>query len=159
MDDAPRPGVASASGGPFREGELALLISRKGRRHLLQLDAAKLFETHTGILPHHTIWIRIFENLKYVVIDELHHYRGVFGSHLANVMRRLKRICAFYGSHPQFICCSATIANPKEMAEKIIEKPVELIDDNGAPRGERHFLFYNPPVDHADLAIRRPAVK
>ena len=90
---------------------------------------------HTGILPHHTIWIRLFENLKYVVIDELHHYRGVFGSHLANVMRRLKRICAFYGSDPQFICCSATIANPKEMAEKIIEKPVELIDDNAAASG------------------------
>lgn len=114
---------------------------------------------HAGILPHHTIWIRLFENLKYVVIDELHHYRGVFGSHLANVIRRLKRICAFYGSDPQFICCSATIANPKEMAESIIEKPVELIDKNGAPSGERHFLFYNPPVVNADLGIRKSAVK
>lgn len=88
---------------------------------------------HAGILPHHTIWIRLFENLEYIVIDELHHYRGVFGSHLANVLRRLKRICKFYGSDPQFICCSATIENPKEMAEKVIEKPVTLIDDNGAP--------------------------
>lgn len=114
---------------------------------------------HAGILPHHTIWIRLFENLEYIVIDELHHYRGVFGSHLANVIRRLKRICAFYGSNPLFICCSATIANPKEMAEKIIEKPVHLVDDNGAPMGERHFLFYNPPVVNAELGIRRSAVK
>ncbi len=114
---------------------------------------------HTGILPHHTIWIRLFENLRYVVIDEVHHYRGVFGSHLANVLRRLKRICAFYGSDPQFICCSATIANPKEMAERIVEKPVTLVDDNGAPAGEKHFLFYNPPVVNRELGIRRSSVK
>ena len=99
---------------------------------------------HAGILPHHTIWIRLFENLRYVVIDEIHQYRGVFGSHLANVIRRLKRICAFYGSSPQFICCSATIANPRELAEKLVEMPVELVDNNGAPSGEKHFLFYNP---------------
>lgn len=114
---------------------------------------------HTGILPHHTKWLRLFENLRYVVIDELHHYRGVFGSHLANVIRRLKRICAFYGSEPQFICCSATIRNPQEMAERIIEAPVRLIDKNGAPQGERHFLFYNPPVVNAELGIRRSSVK
>ena len=114
---------------------------------------------HAGILPHHTIWIRLFENLEYIVIDELHHYRGVFGSHLANVIRRLKRICAFYGSNPQFICCSATIANPKEMAEKVIEAPVTLVDNNGAPAGEKHFLFYNPPVVNAELGIRKSAVK
>ncbi len=114
---------------------------------------------HTGILPHHTIWIRLFENLEFVVIDELHHYRGVFGSHLANIIRRLKRICAFYGSSPQFICCSATIANPKEMAEKITESPMCLVDDNGAPSGERHFLFYNPPVVNAELGIRASSVK
>lgn len=114
---------------------------------------------HAGILPHHTLWIRLFENLEFIVIDELHHYRGVFGSHLANVVRRLKRICAFYGSDPQFICCSATIANPDEIAEKIIEKPVRLINDNGAPAGERHFLFYNPPVVNAELGIRKSSVK
>ncbi len=114
---------------------------------------------HTGILPHHTIWIRLFENLEYIVIDEIHHYRGVFGSHLANVLRRLKRICTFYGSHPKFICCSATIANPKEMTERIIEEPVQLIDNNGAPTGEKHFLFYNPPVVNAELGIRRSSVK
>lgn len=114
---------------------------------------------HAGILPHHTIWMRLFENLEYIVIDELHHYRGVFGSHLANVLRRLKRICAFYGSKPQFICCSATIANPKEMAERIIEEPVSLVSENGAPAGEKHFLFYNPPVVNAELGIRESAVK
>ena len=114
---------------------------------------------HSGILPHHTIWIRLFENLEFVVIDEIHHYRGVFGSHLANVVRRLKRICAFYGANPKFICCSATIANPKEMAEKIIEAPVHLVDDNGAPAGEKHFLFYNPPVVNAELGIRASSVK
>jgi DEAD/DEAH box helicase domain-containing protein len=114
---------------------------------------------HSGILPHHTIWIRLFENLEFVVIDEIHHYRGVFGSHLANVIRRLKRICAFYGSHPKFICCSATIANPQEIAERIIEQPVTLIDNNGAPAGEKHFLFYNPPVVDAELGIRKSSVK
>lgn len=114
---------------------------------------------HSGILPHHTIWIRLFENLEFVVIDELHHYRGVFGSHLANVIRRLKRICEFYGSSPKFICCSATIANPKELAEKVIAEPVTLISNNGAPHGERHFLFYNPPVVNAELGIRKSVVK
>jgi DEAD/DEAH box helicase domain-containing protein len=114
---------------------------------------------HTGILPHHTLWIRLFENLEFVVIDEIHHYRGVFGSHLANVVRRLKRICAFYGSDPRFICCSATINNPREIAERIVEKPIQLIDNNGAPAGERHFLFFNPPVVNAELGIRKSAIK
>ncbi len=113
---------------------------------------------HTGILPHHTNWIRLFENIEYIVIDEVHHYRGVFGSHLANVLRRLKRICAFYGSNPKFICCSATIANPKELAEQIIEEPVELVNNNGAPAGEKHFLFYNPPVVNAELGVRKSSV-
>lgn len=114
---------------------------------------------HTGILPHHTIWMKLFENLKYVVIDEIHHYRGTFGSHLANVLRRLKRICAFYGADPQYICCSATINNPRELAERIVERSFRLVDDNGAPRGERHFLFYNPPVVNAELGIRQSSVK
>jgi DEAD/DEAH box helicase domain-containing protein len=113
---------------------------------------------HQGILPHHTLWIKLFENLKFVVLDEIHAYRGVFGSHLANLIRRLKRICRFYGSDPQFICSSATIANPKELAEALIEEPVELIDRNGAPRGEKHFLFYNPPVVHRELGLRRSVV-
>jgi DEAD/DEAH box helicase domain-containing protein len=110
---------------------------------------------HTGILPHHTRWIKLFENLKFVVIDEIHHYRGVFGSHLANVIRRLKRVCRFYGSDPQFICCSATIANPEELAKKIIEEELVLIDNNGAPSGEKHFILYNPPVINKELGIRK----
>lgn len=114
---------------------------------------------HAGILPHHTKWIKLFENLKYVVIDEIHHYRGIFGSHLANVIRRLQRICRFYGSDPIFISCSATIANPEELAEKIIGRRVNLIDDNGAPSGEKHFILYNPPVVNKQLGIRKSALK
>ena len=114
---------------------------------------------HQGILPHHTKWVKLFENLKYVVIDEVHSYRGVFGSHLANLIRRLKRICDFYGARPQFIGCSATIANPRELFEKLIEEEAVLVDNNGAPRGEKHFIFYNPPVVNAELGIRKSAVK
>ena len=113
---------------------------------------------HQGILPHHAKWIKLFENLKYVVIDEIHAYRGVFGSNLANVIRRLKRICAFYGSDPVFICCSATIKNPKELAERMIGKPVELIHENGAPAGERNVVFYNPPVVNEQLGIRAGSI-
>ncbi|MBK7141202.1 MAG: DEAD/DEAH box helicase [bacterium] len=113
---------------------------------------------HAGILPHHTKWIKLFENLKYVVIDEIHNYRGIFGSHLANVIKRLKRICAFYGSNPQFICCSATIANPAELTARIIGRRPTLIDNNGAPTGEKHFLIYNPPVVNKQLGIRRSSI-
>ncbi len=110
---------------------------------------------HSGLLPHHTRWARFFEHLQFIVIDELHTYRGVFGSHLANVLRRLKRIAAFYGSKPQFVCCSATIANPKELAQNLTEELFALVDDNGAPSGEKHFVFYNPPVVNQQLGIRR----
>ena len=110
---------------------------------------------HTGILPHHTKWERLFENLRYVVIDELHTYRGVFGSHLANVLRRLKRIARFYGARPQFITTSATIANPEELAGRILEEDVTLVDENGAPAGEKYFVLYNPPVVNPQLGIRR----
>ena len=110
---------------------------------------------HTGILPHHTRWTRLFENLRYIVIDELHTYRGVFGSHLCNVLRRLQRIARFYGSKPQFICCSATIANPGELASRLIEDDVEVLAENGAPAAEKTFVFYNPPVVNRALGIRR----
>lgn len=113
---------------------------------------------HQGILPHHTRWIKLFENLRYVVIDELHQYRGVFGSHMANLLRRLKRICRHYGSRPQFIFCSATIANPRELAERLLEEPVELVDKNGAPSGEKHFILYNPPVINRQLGLRKSVV-
>ena len=113
---------------------------------------------HQGILPHHAKWVKLFENLRYVVIDEIHAYRGVFGSNLANVIRRLKRICAFYGSEPTFICCSATIRNPKELAETMTGCEMRLIDQNGAPAGERHVIFYNPPVINAQLGIRAGSI-
>jgi DEAD/DEAH box helicase domain-containing protein len=110
---------------------------------------------HTGVLPHHTLWASFLRGLQFVVIDEMHAYRGVFGSHVANVLRRLKRIARFYGSSPQFILTSATIANPIELAEQLIEEPVVLVDDDGAARGARHFLIYNPPVVNRDLGLRR----
>jgi DEAD/DEAH box helicase domain-containing protein len=110
---------------------------------------------HTGILPHHTKWTRLFENLRYIVLDELHTYRGVFGSHLANVLRRIARIATFYGSRPQFICCSATIANPGELAGQLIERTVATIEENGAPAAEKLFVFYNPPMINKNLGIRR----
>src|SRR5438067_2081578 len=110
---------------------------------------------HSGILPHHPRWAKLFENLRYVVIDELHAYRGVFGSHLCNVLRRLRRICRHYGSNPVFLCSSATIANPRELAERLTEQPFELVDRSGAPRGEKFFLFVNPPVVNHQLGIRR----
>jgi DEAD/DEAH box helicase domain-containing protein len=110
---------------------------------------------HTGILPHHTKWTRVFENLRYIVLDELHTYRGVFGSHLANVLRRLARIAEFYGSKPQFICCSATIANPGELATQLIAEPVQVVEENGAPAAEKLFVFYNPPMVNRNLGIRR----
>lgn len=113
---------------------------------------------HSGILPHHTKWVKLFENLRYIVIDEIHTYRGVFGSNLANVLRRLIRLCDFYGSNPRFILCSATIANPKELAETLTGRPVTLIDENGAPMGEKHFVFYNPPVINRQLGIRKGCV-
>ncbi len=113
---------------------------------------------HSGILPHHTKWVSLFENLRYVVIDEIHTYRGVFGSHVTNVLRRLRRVCEFYGSKPQFVCCSATIANPRELAEKLLELPVTLVHRNGAPAGEKHFVIYNPPVVNKELGIRRSAI-
>lgn len=113
---------------------------------------------HSAILPHHTKWVKLFENVRYIVIDELHAYRGVFGSHVANVIRRLKRICRFYGSSPQFICASATIENPGEHAERLIGEQVTLVNNNGAPAGEKHFVFYNPPVVNKQLGIRRSSV-
>ncbi|MEZ4711861.1 MAG: DEAD/DEAH box helicase [Caldilineaceae bacterium] len=112
---------------------------------------------HSGILPYHTGWAEFFGGLRYVVIDELHTYRGVFGSHVANVLRRLQRICAFYGSHPQFICTSATIANPQQLAQRLLEQPVHLINRSGAPSGEKHVILYNPPVYDAERGLRRSA--
>lgn len=113
---------------------------------------------HAGVLPNHPKWIKFWENLRYVVVDEMHSYRGIFGSHVTNVIRRLKRVAAFYGSAPQFICSSATIGNPKELAEQVIGLPMTLVDENGAPRGEKHFILYNPPLVDPVQGIRRGVV-
>src|SRR5215207_3308546 len=113
---------------------------------------------HTGILPHHTNWSDFFTHLRFVVIDETHTYRGVFGSHVANVLRRLKRVANFYGAKPQFILASATIGNPRELAEHLIEEPVHLIDNDGSARGPRHFLIYNPPITDPSLGLRKSSL-
>ncbi|MQA28804.1 MAG: DEAD/DEAH box helicase [Luteitalea sp.] len=124
----------------------------RGRAHLILSNPDML---HSGILPHHPRWAKLFENLRYVVIDELHAYRGVFGSHLCNVLRRLRRVCRHYGSSPVFLCSSATIANPTELAERLVEQPFEIVGASGAPRGEKYFVFVNPPVVNHQLGIRR----
>ena len=113
---------------------------------------------HGAILPNHTKWTRLFEDIKYVVIDELHHYGGVFGCHLANVLRRLMRICAFYGAKPQYICCSATIANPRELAYRVTGRTTRVIDNNGAPSAKKYIVFYNPPVVNRELGIRKSSL-
>jgi DEAD/DEAH box helicase domain-containing protein len=113
---------------------------------------------HAGILPHHTLWADFFRALQFVVVDEMHNYRGVFGSHVANVLRRLKRVARFYGASPQFILTSATIANPVELAERLIEAPVALVDEDGSASGTKHFLLYNPPVVNQEIGLRRSAL-
>jgi DEAD/DEAH box helicase domain-containing protein len=113
---------------------------------------------HTGILPHHTNWADFFRNLKVVVIDEMHTYRGVFGSHVANVLRRLKRVAAHYGASPQFILTSATIGNPQVLAERLIEAAVTLVDRDGSSRGPRYFLVYNPPVIDESIGLRKSSL-
>ncbi len=128
-------------------------IRRKARIVLTNPDML-----HTALLPHHPKWISLFQNLRYVVVDELHTYRGIFGSHVANVFRRLKRIARFYNSEIQFICTSATIANPRELSEKLVGEPVELVDRNGAPRSGKDLIFYNPPIVNRDLGLRRSAL-
>jgi DEAD/DEAH box helicase domain-containing protein len=114
---------------------------------------------HSGILPNHVKWTDLFQGLRYVVVDELHAYRGVFGSHVANVFRRLRRIARHYGSDPVFLASSATIANPAEHAQRLLGVPVEVVDRSGAPRGERHFALYNPPVVNRDLGLRANALE
>jgi DEAD/DEAH box helicase domain-containing protein len=127
----------------------------RARAHIVVTNPDML---HKGILPHHTKWVKLFENLRYVVIDELHSHRGVYGSHVANIMRRLARLCRFYGSDPQFLCSSATIGNPKELAEILTEREMTLVERSGAPRGERYFAIYNPPVVNRQLGIRKSAL-
>ena len=145
---APQIGVFTYDGDTPSDARRAI----RGKAHVVLSNPDML---HSGILPHHPRWAKLFENLKFVVVDELHAYRGVFGSHLANILRRLQRVCRHYGSDPVFICSSATIANPRELAEGLTGRAFELIDRSGAPRGEKFFLFVNPPVVNAQLGIRR----
>ena len=145
---APEIGVFTYDGDTPSDARRAI----RGKAHVVLSNPDML---HSGILPHHPRWAKLFENLRFVVVDELHAYRGVFGSHLSNILRRLQRICRHYGSDPIFICSSATIANPRELAEGLTGRPFELIDRSGAPRGEKFFLFVNPPVVNAQLGIRR----
>ena len=139
------------------DGDTPVNIRQKIRKagHIVITNPDML---HSAILPHHTKWVSLFEHLQYVIIDELHTYRGVFGSHVANVIRRLKRICHYYGSNPIFICTSATIANPLELAERLTGTEIQLIEENGAPSGKKHFVFYLPPVVNKSLNIRRSAI-
>ncbi len=154
----------------LKEGALPLEVHsydgdtpQSRRRHIRQTSGIVFSNPdmlHTGILPYHPAWRSLFANLQFVVLDEIHTYRGIFGSHVANVLRRLQRICHFYGSSPQFICCSATIANPKEHAERLIEQPFILVDEsqNGAPSGEKQFILYNPPIVNEELGLRASTI-
>ena len=128
-----------------------LSIRKKSRLILSNPDML-----HMGILPNHPKWASFFQGLRFIVIDEMHTYRGVFGSHVANVIRRAKRIANFYGGNPQYVLTSATIGNPQELAESLIEEPVIVIDEDGSERGEKHFLLYNPPVIDPELGVRTP---
>jgi DEAD/DEAH box helicase domain-containing protein len=146
--ESPQIGVFTYDGDTPQDARRTI----RSRAHLVLSNPDMV---HSGILPHHPRWAKLFENLRYVIIDELHAYRGVFGSHLCNVLRRLRRICRHYGSNPVFLCSSATIANPRELAERLTEQTFELVDRSGAPRGEKFFVFVNPPVVNHQLGIRR----
>jgi DEAD/DEAH box helicase domain-containing protein len=136
----------------------------RGKRATIRQSSGILISNpdmlHAGILPYHPSWRTLFSRLEFVVVDEIHSYRGVFGSHVANVLRRLQRLCRFYGSDPQFICASATIANPREHAERLIERPFTLVDEsaNGAPQGQKDFILYNPPIIDEDLGLRASTI-
>lgn len=134
------------------------IAARRSIRQLGHIVITNPDMLHKGILPNHAKWYQLFQYLRFIVIDELHNYRGVFGSHMANVMARLRRICDFYGAKPQVICCSATIRNPEELAERVTGTPMKLIDRSGAPTGRRHFILYNPPVVNRQLGVRKDAM-
>ncbi len=152
--DPPLPGLGLATYDGDTPTSARSAIRQKARLLISNPDML-----HLGVLPHHTRWVDFFRGLKFVVIDEMHIYRGVFGSHVANLLRRLKRITHLYGAAPQFILTSATIANPAELAERLIEAPVSLSDNDGAAKGTKHFLIYNPPIVNPDLGVRRSALR
>ena len=153
LDNALRAGIKTFTYDGDTPDDARQAIRKQG--HVIITNPDML---HAGILPHHTKWQKLFANLQYVVIDELHVYRGVFGSHLTNVIRRLRRICRFYGRQPVFICCSATVANPAEHAERLLERKPVLIDQSGAPAAAKTFMLLNPPVVNRELGIRQSAL-
>lgn len=147
-------GVAASLGASAYDGDTPSSQRTRIRKEA-RLIVSNPDMLHMGILPYHTQWAEFLGGLRYVVLDEMHTYRGVFGSHVANVLRRLRRICFAYGSNPQFICTSATIANPKELAERLVEAPVTVVDETGAPRGAKHIILYNPPLFDPERGLRR----
>lgn len=140
------------------DGDTSTSARRKVRQagHIVITNPDML---HKAILPHHTQWTRLFENLRFIVLDELHVYRGIFGSHLANVIRRLLRVARFYGAQPQIVACSATIANPKQLGDRLTERDLHIVDDDGSSRGEKHLIFYNPPLVNSQLGIRSSEIE
>ena len=136
------------------DGDTSSYRRRKIRESIPAILITNPDMIHLSLLPFHTQWEELFRHLRYVVIDELHTYKGIFGSHLAQVMRRLERVCSFYGSQPQFIACSATIANARAFAEKLLGLPCEAVEESGAPRAGRNFLFLNPTVSPYTLAVK-----
>jgi len=148
------PGFLSASAAATFDGDTPQ-AERMGIKKQARVVLTNPDMLHLGILPNHQSWPRLFRHLKYVVIDEAHVYCGVFGSHMANVLRRLRRICACYDCVPQFICCSATIANPKDHAENLVGLPFEAITQDGSPHGEKYFGFWNPPIIDGAKSTRR----
>ncbi|MEJ7730890.1 MAG: DEAD/DEAH box helicase [Polyangiaceae bacterium] len=162
-------GLAQEPGAGGRPGVAAIVYdgdtpgdARRAAREKSPIVLTNPDMLHAGILPHHAHWARTFRSLRYVVIDELHTYRGVFGSHVAHVLSRLKRVAAFHGASPTFLCATATIGNAREHAARLLgvdEAEVTLCDQSGAPRGERRFFLYNPPVVNAELGVRASYVK
>jgi len=120
--------------------------SRKKVRQNMRIVLTNPDMLHQAILPYHAKWADFFEGLSYIVVDEIHQYRGIFGSHVANVFRRLRRVCTRYGADPAFVCCSATISNPKQLAERLIAEDMELVGEDGSPQGKKYFVLWNPPL-------------
>jgi DEAD/DEAH box helicase domain-containing protein len=160
-------GLASATGCDDLSSEIGVAVydgdtppdERRAARKRARILATNPEMLHRALLPHHPSWARLFAGLRFVVVDELHTYRGVFGSHLANVLRRLQRVARLHGANPRFIATSATIANPAELASQLFGRPVTLVERSGAPRGERHFLLYNPPLIDPALGTRESYLK
>ena len=129
--------------------------ARKRLRDGGDIVATNPYMLHAGVLPNHPKWVRFFAGLRHVVVDEMHGYTGVYGSHFANVVRRLRRICAHYGANPRFIFCSATLRNPGELASQLVGRPVDVVSEDGSPQGEKHVLHVNPPIVRRELGLRR----